>query len=48
MVLTFDKPISMNFKETEQIVNLAKEQGKIAMVGFNRRLSKRAYYAWKG
>lgn len=32
-----DKPISMNFHETEQIVNLAKEQGKIAMVGFNRR-----------
>ncbi|WP_088012633.1 Gfo/Idh/MocA family protein [Gottfriedia acidiceleris] len=32
-----DKPISMNFHETEQIVTLAKEQGKIAMVGFNRR-----------
>ncbi|WP_286141715.1 Gfo/Idh/MocA family oxidoreductase [Bacillus sp. AFS001701] len=36
-----DKPISMNFKETEQIVNLAKEQGKIAMVGFNRRFTPR-------
>ncbi|PEC49486.1 Gfo/Idh/MocA family oxidoreductase [Bacillus sp. AFS096315] len=34
-----DKPISMNFKETEQIVNLAREQGKIAMVGFNRRFT---------
>ncbi|MEH7306954.1 Gfo/Idh/MocA family protein [Neobacillus drentensis] len=32
-----DKPISMNFHETERIVNLAKESGKIAMVGFNRR-----------
>ncbi|MGG0178184.1 Gfo/Idh/MocA family protein [Gottfriedia acidiceleris] len=36
-----DKPISMNFKETEQIVNLAREQGKIAMVGFNRRFIPR-------
>jgi len=36
-----DKPISMNFKETEQIVNLAKEQGKIAMTGFNRRFTPR-------
>ncbi len=36
-----DKPISMNFKETEQIVNLAREQGKIAMVGFNRRFTPR-------
>ncbi|MES9681977.1 Gfo/Idh/MocA family oxidoreductase [Gottfriedia acidiceleris] len=36
-----DKPISMNFKETEQIVNLAKEQGKIVMVGFNRRFTPR-------
>ncbi|PFH92053.1 Gfo/Idh/MocA family oxidoreductase [Bacillus sp. AFS088145] len=36
-----DKPISMNFKETEQIVNLAKEQRKIAMVGFNRRFTPR-------
>lgn len=32
-----DKPISMNFHETERIVNLAKENGLIAMVGFNRR-----------
>lgn len=32
-----DKPISMNFHETEKIVQLAKENGKIAMVGFNRR-----------
>lgn len=32
-----DKPISMNFHETEKIVNLAKENNKIAMVGFNRR-----------
>lgn len=32
-----DKPISMNFEETEKIVKLAKESGKIAMVGFNRR-----------
>ncbi|MFF2877465.1 Gfo/Idh/MocA family protein [Gottfriedia sp. NPDC057991] len=36
-----DKPISLNFKETEQIVNLAREQGKIAMVGFNRRFIPR-------
>ncbi|MGR3766270.1 Gfo/Idh/MocA family protein [Rossellomorea sp. NS-SX7] len=32
-----DKPISMNFRETERIVHLAKEKNKIAMVGFNRR-----------
>ncbi|WP_229593303.1 Gfo/Idh/MocA family protein [Rossellomorea vietnamensis] len=32
-----DKPISLNFRETERIVQLAKENGKIAMVGFNRR-----------
>lgn len=32
-----DKPISMNFHETETIVKHAKETGKIAMVGFNRR-----------
>jgi virulence factor len=32
-----DKPISMNFHETEKIVKLAKDSGKIAMVGFNRR-----------
>jgi virulence factor len=32
-----DKPVSMNFDETKEIVRLAKESGKIAMVGFNRR-----------
>ncbi|OAB47409.1 Gfo/Idh/MocA family protein [Paenibacillus antarcticus] len=32
-----DKPISMHFHEAENIVKLAKENGKIAMVGFNRR-----------
>ncbi|MEH7076992.1 Gfo/Idh/MocA family protein [Neobacillus drentensis] len=32
-----DKPISMNLHETERIVNLANENGLIAMVGFNRR-----------
>lgn len=32
-----DKPISMNLHETERIIELAKENGKIAMVGFNRR-----------
>jgi virulence factor len=32
-----DKPISMNFHETTQIIKLAKDSGKIAMVGFNRR-----------
>jgi virulence factor len=32
-----DKPISMNFKETLNIVSLARESGKIVMVGFNRR-----------
>lgn len=32
-----DKPISMNFHETQKIVELAKDSGKIAMVGFNRR-----------
>ncbi|XZF76058.1 Gfo/Idh/MocA family protein [Bacillus sp. AL-1R] len=36
-----DKPISLNFSETEQIVNLARKQGKIAMVGFNRRFIPR-------
>lgn len=36
-----DKPISMNFQETERIVSLAKETGKIAMVGFNRRFIPR-------
>lgn len=32
-----DKPISMNFQETEKIVRLSKEHNKIVMVGFNRR-----------
>ncbi|RDI42201.1 Gfo/Idh/MocA family protein [Falsibacillus pallidus] len=32
-----DKPISLNYPETERIVQLAKDTGKIAMVGFNRR-----------
>lgn len=36
-----DKPISMNFHETERIVRLAKDKGKIAMVGFNRRFIPR-------
>lgn len=36
-----DKPISMNFPETERIVRLAKDKGKIAMVGFNRRFIPR-------
>ncbi|AGK56138.1 Gfo/Idh/MocA family protein [Bacillus sp. 1NLA3E] len=35
------KPISMNFQETERIVKLANESGKIAMVGFNRRFIPR-------
>lgn len=32
-----DKPISMNFDETQEIVELAKKKGIIAMTGFNRR-----------
>jgi virulence factor len=36
-----DKPVSMNFEETQKIVSLAKEKGKIAMVGFNRRFIPR-------
>lgn len=36
-----DKPISMNFDETQKIVRLAKKSGKIAMVGFNRRFIPR-------
>ncbi|OAB41931.1 Gfo/Idh/MocA family protein [Paenibacillus glacialis] len=36
-----DKPISMNLHETQTIVRLAKENGKIAMVGFNRRFTPR-------
>jgi virulence factor len=34
-----DKPISMNFSETKDIVQLAKDSGVIAMVGFNRRFA---------
>lgn len=34
-----DKPISMNFNETKTIVQLAKNSGVIAMVGFNRRFA---------
>ncbi|WP_409304835.1 Gfo/Idh/MocA family protein [Peribacillus sp. SCS-155] len=36
-----DKPISMNYEETERIVQLSQESGKIAMVGFNRRFIPR-------
>ncbi|MGD6874996.1 Gfo/Idh/MocA family protein [Bacillus infantis] len=36
-----DKPVSMNLEETEKIVSLAEEKGKIAMVGFNRRFIPR-------
>ncbi|MFD1359488.1 Gfo/Idh/MocA family protein [Fictibacillus halophilus] len=36
-----DKPISLNFHETEKIEQLSKETGKIAMVGFNRRFIPR-------
>ncbi|MBU8918932.1 Gfo/Idh/MocA family oxidoreductase [Neobacillus sp. 114] len=39
--LYVDKPISMNFQETERIVKLSKEIGKVAMVGFNRRFIPR-------
>lgn len=34
-----DKPISLNFKETEEIAKLAEKNKVIAMVGFNRRFS---------
>lgn len=34
-----DKPISLNFNETEEIAALANKNKKIAMVGFNRRFS---------
>lgn len=34
-----DKPISLNFKETEEITKLAEKNKVIAMVGFNRRFS---------
>jgi virulence factor len=36
-----DKPISMDFHETERIVRLTKDKGKISMVGFNRRFIPR-------
>ena len=36
-----DKPVSMSFQETERIVQLAKDNGVIAMVGFNRRFIPR-------
>lgn len=32
-----DKPVSLHYHETEKLVEIAKESGKIAMVGFNRR-----------
>ncbi|MBL4931149.1 Gfo/Idh/MocA family protein [Clostridium paridis] len=34
-----DKPISLNFDETQEIVKLAEESKKFAMVGFNRRFA---------
>ncbi len=34
-----DKPISLNFDETKKLVALAKENGLVAMVGFNRRFA---------
>jgi len=34
-----DKPISLSFHESEKLVNLAKEKGLVAMVGFNRRFA---------
>ncbi|WP_208560718.1 Gfo/Idh/MocA family protein [Marinilactibacillus kalidii] len=34
-----DKPISMDFNETKQIVQLAEEKKLVAMVGFNRRFA---------
>lgn len=36
-----DKPISMDYQETKQIVDLSKDMGKIAMVGLNRRFIPR-------
>ncbi|WP_064092062.1 Gfo/Idh/MocA family protein [Rossellomorea aquimaris] len=36
-----DKPLSLDFNETERIVKLSKETGKIAMIGFNRRFIPR-------
>lgn len=34
-----DKPISLNFHETQKLVTLAEEKGLVAMVGFNRRFA---------
>lgn len=34
-----DKPISLELDETKSLVGLAKESGKIVMVGFNRRFA---------
>ncbi|MDD7794069.1 Gfo/Idh/MocA family protein [Clostridium sp. 'White wine YQ'] len=34
-----DKPISLNFNETQELVKIAEESKKIAMVGFNRRFA---------
>lgn len=36
-----DKPVSLDFEESERIAALAKESGKTAMVGFNRRFIPR-------
>ncbi|NTW91267.1 MAG: Gfo/Idh/MocA family oxidoreductase, partial [Erysipelotrichaceae bacterium] len=32
-----DKPISMNLKESEELVRIAKENNTLFMIGFNRR-----------
>ena len=34
-----DKPVSLNFNETQKLVTLAKEKGLVTMVGFNRRFA---------
>lgn len=34
-----DKPISLDFNETQKLVTLAKEKGLVVMVGFNRRFA---------
>jgi len=34
-----DKPISLNFHETQKLVSLAEASGLVAMVGFNRRFA---------
>ncbi|WP_027109232.1 Gfo/Idh/MocA family protein [Lacticigenium naphthae] len=36
-----DKPLSLHFEESEELVQLAKEKGVTAMVGFNRRFVPR-------